>query len=211
MRTLRALSVRWRVILLTVVSLSCSSSPRAAHAPTQPELRLALLKRAVVDQAVRDTLVEMLRSGRQPDSAFVKRMEAVDVDNTNWLKQTVARVGWPGSAMVDVDGADAAFLLIQHADHDTAFQQYVLPLLERGVSEKQVSGEHFALLFDRVNVAKHRPQRFGTQASIVNGRMAFDPIEDSAHVDERRHAVGLPPISQYARMLDSIYIGSAHK
>jgi hypothetical protein len=35
--------------------------------------------------------------------------------------------------------------------------------------------------------------------------MVLDPIEDSAHVDQRRAALGMPPLREYVRVLDSVY------
>ncbi|MGI8508936.1 MAG: DUF6624 domain-containing protein [Gemmatimonadaceae bacterium] len=57
-------------------------------------------------------------------------------------------------------------------------------------------------------MAKARGQRqiYGTQANIANGRVVLDAIADSAHVDLRRAGMGLPPLREYIRVLDSVYI-----
>jgi hypothetical protein len=193
--------------LLALALIFLSATSLAAQSPSQPTLRTDLLARAAVDQAVRGILMQELRDGRQPDSTTVTRLHNTDGHNTSWLKQVVVKYGWPGISMVEVDGANAAFLLLQHADHDTAFQTAMLPLLERGVSKREVSGQDYALLFDRIAVNANRPQRFGTQAKLVNGLMIIDPIEDSVHVDERRGILGLSSLAEYVRLLDSIYVG----
>jgi hypothetical protein len=61
------------------------------------------------------------------------------------------------------------------------------------------------MLADRVAVHRGQPQRYGTQAKLLDGRMVLDPIADSAHVDERRAALGMPPLREYVRVLDSMY------
>jgi hypothetical protein len=106
---------------------------------------------------------------------------------------------------VGSDGANAAFLLVQHADRDTAFQASVLPLLERAYAAGDAEGPQVALLTDRLAVARGRRQVYGSQADIVGGRVVLKPIADSASVDARRARVGLPPLADYVRLLDSVY------
>lgn len=156
------------------------------------------------DQAVREQFAVALQGGRQPDSALVARMRDVDADNTRWLGEIVAHRGWPGRSMVGVDGADAAFTLVQHADADT-FQARVLPMLEQAYHAGEATGQQLALLTDRVATSRGAPQVYGTQLQLVAGRAVLEPIRDSANVDARRAGVGLPPLREYLRMIDSAY------
>jgi hypothetical protein len=80
-----------------------------------------------------------------------------------------------------------------------------LPLLERAYRADEASGQQLALLTDRVAAARGKPQVYGTQADIRDGRVRLKPIADSAGVDARRAAVGLPPLREYVRVLDSVY------
>ena len=50
----------------------------------------------------------------------------VDEENTAWFKGVVDKHGWPGRRLVGHDGELAAFLLVQHADRDAAFQKRCL-------------------------------------------------------------------------------------
>lgn len=192
----------------------CRPKPPASPATVVPvawasardeALRGALLQRVRADQAARQRLTDALRAGRQPDSLLAAGILAVDTANTAWLKAVVAARGWPGRSLVGADGADAAFLLAQHADRDTAFQARVLQLLKRAYPAAEVTGQQVALLTDRVEKARGRPQVYGTQANVVGGRVVLDPIADSAQVDARRTRVGLMPLREYVRVLDSLY------
>jgi hypothetical protein len=71
----------------------------------------------------------------------------------------------------------------------------MVPLVER----QQASGKDYAYLYDRT----HYPQRFGTQGSCVS-RQEWQPfeIEDIDKVDERRRAVNLPPLAEYAKVFE---------
>jgi hypothetical protein len=204
---------RWIVFaVLTVLPLGCGNRPVPEQAapgvsvPARDEaLRGALLQRVRDDQAARQQLIDAFQAGREPDSLLIARMLAVDTENTAWLKTVVGAHGWPGRSLVGADGANAAFLLVQHADQDTALQTAVLPLLERAYRAGDATGQQVALLTDRVAKARGQPQVYGTQANIVGGRVVLAPIADSVHVDARRASVGLMPLRDYVRALDSLY------
>jgi hypothetical protein len=184
---------------------SAAASGGAVARPQDDALRRELLTRLEADQAVRRALMRKQQQGQTPDSLDVQRMLAVDIANTAWLKRIVAERGWPGRSVVGVDGANAAFLLVQHADRDTAFQARVLPLLERAYAAGEAEGQQVALLTDRLAIARGAPQVYGSQADVIGGRVVLKPIADSAGVDARRARVGLPPLAEYVRLLDSLY------
>lgn len=173
--------------LLTAATLYAACVGAYAADPTHSALRDELLKMAASDQEVRQL-------GAKGDFS---RWAAVDDANRTRLKQIVAAYGWPTVAMVGPDGATAAWLIAQHADRDKDFQREVLALMEPLVRQGQASGKDFAYLHDRT----HYPQRFGTQGSCVS-RSEWQPfeIEDIAGVDERRRALGLPPLAEYAKL-----------
>lgn len=192
-----------------VPSVSNATAPASAPVARDEALRSALLERVKSDQAVRQKITALFQVGAQTDSLrimpVIAEQTAVDRANTEWLKSVVAKRGWPGRSLVGIDGAKAAFLLVQHADRDTAFQASVLPLLGRAYANGDVTGEEIALLTDRVATARGQPQVYGSQFKLVNSRFVLDPIADSANVDARRKRVGLPPLREYVRVLDSVY------
>lgn len=167
-----------------------------------PALRQELLARREEDQAARRAL---MAAGPQGSPEASARLKAVDAKNTAWMKSVVKKKGWPGASTVGVDGADAAFLLVQHADQDPAFQAEVLKALEKALAKHDVSGQHVAYLTDRVRASQHQPQVYGTQFHMVDGKLVPQPIEDQAHVDERRKAVGLPTMAEYEAMMHRTY------
>jgi hypothetical protein len=50
-------------------------------------------------------------------------------------------------------------------------------------------------------------QRYGTQLkfSADDKHMTFDPIADVAHLDARRAAAGLPPLTSYLCLMRAMY------
>jgi hypothetical protein len=193
-----------------------SASPAAPEA-TRPEerrpparnegLRRELLGRVKADQDVRLQLI-----GEGPGAVKTSRaeklearLEQVDRANTRRMKEVVAAYGWPGRSLVGLDGAQAAFLLVQHADREPEFQKACLPLVERAFGDGEVPGEALALLTDRVLVAEGKPQLYGSQTTIEDGVMHVRPTAEAATLDERRARLGLPPIREYVKLLEELY------
>ena len=183
-----------------------SSTPPASNTPavTDGKLRNELLSRVRTDQAVREAFMLKRQVGGSIDSVDIARLTTVDTSNTAWLKRIVVRQGWPTRAQVGSDGVRAALVLVQHADLDSAFQSRVLPLIQQSSAAGELPGAEVAVLTDRVAVSHGQPQLYGTQARLVNGRWVAAPIADSSSVDTRRAKVGLPPIRDYFRVLDSL-------
>ncbi len=191
-----------RALCLAVVTALVGGCRRAPEGPTDSVLadaRRQLAARGTEDQAVREGFGE----GGKIDTAQIRRMMHVDSANTTWLKAYVARWQWPTAQQVGKENVEGAFLIVQHAIHDTAFMRAMLPAVTQAAKAGDLKPSDVALLGDRVEVKAGHGQRYGTQFSIRDGRLVLDPIEDSAHVDERRAALGLMPIAQYIHMVDS--------
>jgi hypothetical protein len=131
-------------------------------------------------------------------------MMRTDATNTAWLKTYVARWGWPTSKQVGKEAVESAFLIVQHAVQDTAFMRAMLPAVQEAYRRGDLKGGEVAMLADRIAVKAGHPQTYGTQFSLRDGRWTLDPIADSAHVDERRASMGLPPLAEYIRLVDSL-------
>jgi uncharacterized protein DUF6624 len=101
---------------------------------------------------------------------------------TRWLGDLLTTRGWPGRALADEDGAQAAFLLAQHADHAPALQQAFLDALREAVDQGDASPAHLAYLEDRVRVHAGLPQLYGTSSSTrCHRRHCSRPAVSHAH------------------------------
>ncbi|XXF79410.1 hypothetical protein P2318_06570 [Myxococcaceae bacterium GXIMD 01537] len=166
---------------------------------------------AAEDPALRDELMKMMEEDQEArmalgrsdfkDEAAKARMAAIDTRNTARMKEIIAAKGWPGTKLVGANGSLAAWLLVQHADLDVAFQKQCLPLIEKAVAQGEASAKNLAYLTDRVLVAENKPQRYGTQFHEVDGNLVPRPLEDEARVDERRASVGLGTLAEYAEQM----------
>ncbi len=171
----------------------------------QPALHKEILALVAEDQAARNAWIAA-GGGPADHPEIAKRVETIDTKSTARMKEIVKQYGWPGKSLVGEDGANGAWLLVQHADRDPEFQKQCLPLIEAATKTGEVPPQQYAYLYDRVATADDKPQRYGTQ--FRNGEPF--PIEDEAHVDERRKAVGLGTMAEYRDQMRQMY-GSAIK
>ncbi|OIK08104.1 DUF6624 domain-containing protein [Streptomyces monashensis] len=156
--------------------------------PQRPDLAQTLVDRAERARAHRSLLVRGLLSPTEID------MERhVDRADAQVLRRIVTNHGWPGKTLVGEDGAEAAWHLALHADHDPALQQLALGLLASAVEEGEATIQQWAHLRDRCSVNAGQPQVFGTQHCRSLAGIQMLPTQDPDHLDARRASVGLPP------------------
>ncbi|MCB0580208.1 MAG: OmpA family protein, partial [Phaeodactylibacter sp.] len=101
--------------------------------------------------------------------------------------------GWPVSSAVGERAATAAFLVVNH-HLDTATLAFYLPRLKQRCLEGEAEWLWYATMYDRLQVLKGLPQRYGTQYRRVEGEeeeYELFPLEDAAMVDKWRDELGL--------------------
>ena len=158
-----------------------------------PSLSEELLSLLAEDESVR---AELAASG-ELFKGYHPRMAAVHAANAEALNAIISKHGWPGRALVGEDGANAAWLLLQHAIGNPPLQRRCLPLLVAAAEAGDVPKHQPAYLEDRIRCFEGRPQRFGTPFDWdEDGRMNPLPLEDEANVDRYREDAGLGPLSE---------------
>lgn len=157
-------------------------------------LRDELLEMARRDQTVR---AELVASGELFEVGYEPRMARVHERNARRLRRILESVGWPGADLVGPDGAEAAWLILQHAIAEPDLLRRALPLLQAAAREGKASPRHAALLEDRIRCFEGRPQRYGTQFDWdAEGKLSPGAVENPQRLDERRRAIGLPPLAE---------------
>ena len=203
------------VVLAVFVTACRATTPITSSETTQTPRPQTIQANLAIDTALRAELVRLEvddQKGREDIAALVARNDTAvlfrfmraDSARTLRLKEIVALHGWPTPALVGKDGVEAAWLILQHSP-DYAWQEQMLPVLERSSAAGEIRRTDVALLTDRVLVHRGKPQRYGNSFSIKNGRLVADPIEDIGGLDARRAALGLPPMTEYARQLGETY------
>ncbi|HEX3682791.1 MAG TPA: DUF6624 domain-containing protein [Bryobacteraceae bacterium] len=158
------------------------------------DLRRELLQMRAEDMRVRQ---ELLQSGELGGN-YVPQMEALHAHNAARLRELMAMHGWPDEAIAGKDGAEAAWIIVQHAIGEPAFQREVLGLLRGCAETHQLPLWHAAYLEDRIAMYEGRAQRYGTQwvEDPPDGRTRPWKLAEPDRVDELRAKVGLGPLHE---------------
>jgi hypothetical protein len=161
------------------------------------QLRQALLAMAGEDLSLRE---ELAATGSLFDG-YHPRMQQLHKRNAEGLVEIMRRHGWPGHSQAGEDGAEAAWLIAQHAIGEPEVQRRALILMREAAGLGEAQLWQVAMLEDRIRMFEGRRQLYGTQFDWdENGEMSpYPEIEDVAKVDERRRAVGLGPLQEDVR------------
>ena len=119
--------------------------------------------------------------------------------NSDWLKAVLARIGWFDISRYGAEASQAAWLIVQHSDHDRGWQEQVLAELAPRVARGDMQRNYYAYLVDRVAVGAGRPQTYGTQGRCQGrGNLQLLPVADRENLDRRRAEMGLDSIAAYS-------------
>ena len=161
----------------------------------------AALRQELLDMAEEDLRVrgELAADGSLYEG-YHPLMRAVHDLHARRLAQILAEHGWPGEPQVGTEGAQSAWLIVQHAIAQPELQRRALDVLGAAARLGEVPAWQAAMLEDRMRTLEGRQQRYGTQCDWdESGQLSPLPIEDRPGVDERRRAVGLPPLEEEIR------------
>ncbi|KRA65119.1 hypothetical protein ASD79_19570 [Caulobacter sp. Root655] len=191
-------------------------SKMIARAKAEPNARLAELYRRMAEDQFSGIDSIILRSFFGPgvhttwekglDDAALAYVDAtiagewcpMNVANADWLKADLRDHGWYRISTYGADADRAAWVIVQHARHDLAFQQEVLAMLEPLWRSGETRGENFAMLYDQTAHYRGRPGRFGVMGDCTApGVWTPAPLEDRGAADAWRTKAGMPPLAQY--------------
>jgi uncharacterized protein DUF6624 len=177
---------------------SSSASTRDRVIPDSIGQELARL--GTEDQEIRQGLTAQ----RMQDTAFVKTMVRGDSARTARLQVIVEQYGWPDPLRVGREAAQGAFLILQHSPNHE-FQKQMVPEVEKLALAGHMPRSEAAMLIDRVLMHEGRPQRYGTQFTLTQGRWVLHPVEEEAGLEQRRKSMQLPTMEEYVRMMEEFY------
>ena len=154
------------------------------------------------DQALRGRQ-DFLRPEDPGQRKLIDHIALVDRTNTARLKALVTRCGWPTKGGQGAKTVRDAWLVVQHANHDVAFQKRALAMIEQAAEAGEAAPSNVAYLADRIAVAENRPQPYGTQlrSKSMPCDLEFAPMDDREKVEARRKTLGLPTLDQYRELV----------
>lgn len=184
---------------------------KEAPAVTYPAISKDIISRRKDDQKLRFKYIKLIQKGKEGTKKFKalgKKLQAIDRDNTNRMREIVAEIGWPTFDKVGESASNTAWLLVQHADRQPQFQAECLPLLKAAVDADQAYPFNYAYLYDRVRKSRGEKQYYATQPATnrVTDEKSFVTIEDEPGVQQRREAMGVDQtIGEYAASMGFSY------
>ena len=179
--------------------LTNGSSRRLTRCARSVRLNLALAINLIMNKTLRAVLLAMrekdistraslVEKGELSDNNYHPVMKLVHEENNKRIKEIIKEFGWPLESEVGEDGAEAAWLIVQHA-------------VERG----EAKGWFLAYLQDRVLTRQGKPQIYGTQHEVVNGRMKPMKTESPDEVNKRRDMLGIWSQEEHTTSLQKDY------
>lgn len=169
---------------------------------THPELRRLVGKMINDDQDIRGEAIAALRAGdEERRKQLDARVAEVDAGNRAALMEIFLEHGFPTPAMIGRDGVSSVFLLVQHADDDPAFQAHALELAKPLMERRDMSRQQYAMLTDRVLLAREQPQSYGSQYVVEQGKVKLLPLADPENVDARRAQMAMGPLANYLKAI----------
>lgn len=154
------------------------------------------LAKHIIDRAERDQALRVKYREKHHDKDWRDQIDKLDDTNTAFMRHTVERFGWPTISLVGKKASHAAWLLVQHADHDVEFQEYCLDLMKKS---GDVLPTNIAYLTDRTLVARSKKQIYGTQ--FIKDKNHPDkwipsPIKNVAEADRLRAEIGMQSLQE---------------
>jgi hypothetical protein len=152
------------------------------------------------DEMYRDLLedtVQRYGGGSKEVKELYRQMQVKDSINQIKVGAILDKYGWLGPDVVGEEGNGTFFFVIQHAE--LPMQVKYLPMLRAAVKNGRAKARNLALLEDRVALHQGKKQTYGSQVGwdMRTNSYFMLPLEDPDHVDQRRAAVGLPPLGEY--------------
>ncbi|MBL7022226.1 hypothetical protein ISR92_02850 [Patescibacteria group bacterium] len=130
----------------------------------------------MINKKLQQELLTLMKADQKMRFGAIKGKTKWDVNmdknNTIKLKKIVKKYGWPDIPMVGKKGAEAAWILAQHADHDLNWQKKCLKLLQASYDKGNIESKYLALLTDRVLTGSGKWQLYGTQFHVNKDKLS---------------------------------------
>jgi hypothetical protein len=130
--------------------------------------------------------------------------ETVDKPNTKRINEIYKTIGFPDAKTVGEDGVDAFLLILQHSN-DIKLKQKCLAGITKAFKAKQLSSSNYANFTDRLLFNLGKPQVYGCNFELKDGKLVMSKTADLKNLDRRRKKIGLPTIAEYAAKMKEVY------
>jgi hypothetical protein len=167
-------------------------------------VRVELEQMFYIDQGLRKIFEDSVGYNSSEANRFLGRLWTIDKINQKELQEILDKYGWLPISKVGVRANEAIFYIIQHSNIDMMDKYF--PQLQELAKKSEAKKTDAAMMEDRLLMWKGKKQKYGTQASWINGRSAIWPIEEPDKVDSLRKDAGFSmTILENAHRLNAEY------
>lgn len=165
-------------------------------------LRDELLRMREVDQTAR----EQCSKGNADEQVkcYAEISQTIDAPNTKRLEAIFNQYGFPKANLVGQEGVDAFLLMLQHAP-DERLREKLLKPIKKAFKRGEIKPQDYTGFIDRMRVRQGKPQIYGSNFDMKDGKLVMSETKDVKNLDKRRKKIGLPPIAEYAKLLKQYY------
>lgn len=153
------------------------------------------------DQQYRLALGKLKKEGapKQSTDSISALLKQADSSNLVFVEQLIAKHGWITPQQAGFMGAQAVFLVIQHADLKA--QKKYFPLIKQAEKDGNILSSNVAILEDRIAVREGKPQPYGSQGyyDAEKKKTYVYPLKDLKNLDSLRKSMGLQPMKEYIK------------
>jgi hypothetical protein len=184
--------------------LLCSNS---AAQKFNESLQRELIKMEENEQVLR---MKCNDQGDKMVECYAKLLKTTDEPNTKRLTEIVNEYGMPTVSLVGKAGFEAFMVVLQHATSDRLRERCLGPI-KKAFQRKELHPQNYANFVDRLLVHQGKPQLYGSNFDIKNGKLVMSPVKDPKDLDKRRQKIGLMPLAEYMKGLEEMYHMEAAK
>lgn len=162
------------------------------------------------DQELLNNVLNYMQSSQEGIEDVMQRfgVKEQNAHHCELLKEIIAFHGWPTLSEFGQEAGLHAWIIVQHADHDVAFQKKCLNHMKQLIAHNEVEKKWIAYLYDRIKINQKKPQRYGTQVDYKTGLPK--PLEDPLNVDKYRAQMGLKSLDEHLDFFNNHYKKKDH-
>jgi len=150
--------------------------------------------------AARNAADQQLLKSKAPH----EQIQSQEESNESWLRGTVARYGWIDLTRFGAKTSGAAIIMAKHSA-DTRLLLAAMPMMEHDLALDPKFAQTFAVACDQLLLSLGERQRYGSQVCSDPGAQPYlCAVEAPQQLDERRAAIGLPPIEDYLKLVSKM-------
>jgi hypothetical protein len=193
-----------RALIRTLLLLAALAPAAAAQGPARVQnegLRREIMRMVEEDQAVRAHVGE---GGRAPTEPELRAMRERDEADSKRMLEILKEYGFPSVRMVGREATRSFVTMLLHSP-SLELQKRALPHVERAARRGEILMDDYAMLVDDKLANEGKPQLYGTNFTLVGGKLALSKTQDPARLDARRRKLGLRPVAAYAKLLAEMY------